>query len=209
MSRIELKEAAKAQIKGKIGILFVCYLIIFGISIAAGFVPIVGGIVSLVLSPALGLGLCRIYLELTKGSGVEVSTLFSAFPSLGKALWLNILIGVFTFLWSLLFCIPGIIKALSYSMANYILAENPEMTAREALRESKIIMHGHKWEYFVIGLSFLPWNFLAAFFIGIPYVYVVPYMNATTANFYQSIKRQPQVEETPVEENVISEEDMI
>ena len=94
-------------------------------------------------------------------------------------------------------------------MANYILAENPEMTAREALRESKIIMHGHKWEYFVIGLSFLPWNFLAAFLIGIPYVYVLPYMNATTANFYQSIKRQPQVEETPVEENVIPEEDMI
>lgn len=209
MSRIELKEAAKAQIKGKIGILFVCYLIIFGISVVAGFVPVVGGIVSLVLSPVLGLGLCRIYLELTKGSGVEVGTLFSAFPSLGKALWLNILIGVFTFLWSLLFCIPGIIKALSYSMANYILAENPEMTAREALKESKIIMHGHKWEYFVIGLSFLPWNFLAAFLIGIPYVYVLPYMNATTANFYQSIKRQPQVEETPVEENVIPEEDMI
>lgn len=89
---------------------------------------------------------------------MEVSTLFSAFPSLGKALWLNILIGVFTFLWSLLFYIPGIIKALSYSMANYILADNPEMTAREALRESKIIMHGHKWELFVLNLSFILWN---------------------------------------------------
>lgn len=209
MSRIELKEAAKAQIKGKIGILFVCYLIIFGISIAAGLVPIVGGIVSLVLSPALGLGLCRIYFELTKGSGVEVSTLFSAFPSLGKALWLNILIGVFTFLWSLLFYIPGIIKALSYSMANYILADNPEMTAREALRESKIIMHGHKWELFVLNLSFILWEILGVFTLGIAFVYVVPYISATTANFYQSIKRQPKVEEIPVEEPTISEEDMI
>jgi len=140
---------------------------------------------------------------------VEVSTLFSAFPSLGKALWLNILIGVFTFLWSLLFYIPGIIKALSYSMANYILADNPEMTAREALRESKIIMHGHKWELFVLNLSFILWELLGVFTLGIAFVYVVPYISATTANFYQSIKRQPQVEETPVEENVISEEDMI
>ena len=209
MSRIELKEAAKAQIKGKIGILFVCYLIIFGISIAAGLVPIVGAIVSVVISPALSLGLCCIYLGLTKGNDVEVSTLFSRFPIFGRALWLNILIGVFIFLWMLLFYIPGIIKALSYSMAIYVLADNPEMTAREALRESKIIMHGHKWELFVLNLSFLPWSILGLFTLGIAYVYVLPYMSATTANFYQSIKRQPQVEEAPVEENVIPEEDII
>ena len=203
MSRIELKEAAKAQIKGKIGILFVCYLIIFGISIAAGLVPVVGAIVSIVITPALGLGLIRIYLGLTKGEGVEVSTLFSGFSSLGKALWLSILIGVFTFLWSLLLYIPGIIKALSYSMAMYVLADNPEMTAREALRESKIIMHGHKWELFVLSLSFILWSLLGVVTIGIAYVYVIPYMSTTIANFYQKIKRQPQVEEIPVEENMI------
>ena len=67
MNRAELKAAAKAQIKGNIGMLFLCYLIIFGISLVAGFIPVVGVIVSIVVTPALALGLNMIYLGLTEG----------------------------------------------------------------------------------------------------------------------------------------------
>lgn len=200
MNRAELKAAAKAQIKGNIGMLFLCYLIIFGISLVAGFIPVVGAIVSIVVTPALALGLNMIYLGLTEGKNVEVGTIFKGFQSLGKALWLMILVAVFTFLWTLLFYIPGIVKGLSYSMAFYVLAENPEMTAREALRESKEIMQGHKWELFVLQLSFILWMLLVTVTFGIAAIYVVPYQTCTIANFYQKIKRQPQATEVPVVE---------
>ena len=192
MNRAELKAMAKAQIKGRIGILFVCYLIIFGIGVVAALVPGVGAIAGVVISPALSVGLCMIYLAITRGEGVDISNLFNGFQCLGKAFWLTILIGIFTFLWSLLFWIPGIIKGLSYSMAFYVLADHPEMTAREALRESKRMMHGHKMDLFILQLSFILWMLLCTVTAGIAGVYVVPYQSCTIANFYQQIKNRPQ-----------------
>lgn len=203
MNRAELKAAAKSQIKGNIGMLFLCYLIIFAISLVSGFIPVAGGIVAFVITPPLSVGLVLIYLGLTEGKKVEVGTLFSGFQYFGKSIFLMILVAVFTFLWSLLFCIPGIIKGLSYSMAYYILAENPDMTAREALKESKEIMQGHKWELFVLQLSFILWILLTIVTFGIAAIYVVPYQTCTVANFYQKIKRQPQVQEEPTAENEI------
>lgn len=76
----------------------------------------------------------------------------------------------------------------AYSMAPYILAENPEMSAKEALEKSKQITQGHKSELFVLQLSFLGWILLSAVTLGIASIYVVPYMSATVANFYNSIK---------------------
>ena len=205
MNRAELKAAAKEQIKGNIGMLFLCGLIIFGIALACAFIPMVGGVASFLVTPPLSLGVCMIYLGLTEGKKAEVGTLFQGFQSFGKSIWLTILVAVFTFLWTLLLYIPGIIKGLSYSMAFYVLADNPEMTAREALRESKEIMHGHKWELFVLELSFFLWMILGLFTLGFAYIYVIPYMSATVANFYQKIKRQPQVVEAPVEEIPVEE----
>ena len=199
MNRAELKAAAKAQIKGKIGILFVCYLVIFGVNIVAGLVPVIGSIAGAIITPAISLGVCCIFLGLTEGKDVQIGTIFSRFSCVGKGLWLSILIAVFTALWSLLFWIPGIIKGLSYSMAYYVLAENPEMTARQALNESKAIMEGHKMELFILQLSFILWDILVALTFGIASVYVLPYQSAATANFYQKIKRQPQVVEATAE----------
>lgn len=201
MNRAELKAAAKEQIKGNIGMLFLCGLIIAGISFACAIFPIA----MILVTPPLSVGLCMVYLGLTEGKKAEVGTMFKGFQVFGKSIWLTILVAVFTFLWTLLFYIPGIIKTYSYSMAFYVLADNPEMTAREALRESKEIMKGHKWELFVLELSFILWMILGLFTLGFAYIYVVPYMSTTVANFYQKIKRQPQVVETPVEEIPVEE----
>lgn len=188
MTRVELKNAAKEQIAGKIGILFVMTLILFAIGFVCGCIPLVGGIAAFVVTPALSLGLCIVYLKLTKKEEIVVGDLFSGFNNTGRALWLNVLVAVFTYLWSLLFVIPGIIKSYSYSMALYILADHPELTAREALAKSKEMMNGHKWDLFVLQLSFFWWYLLVGVTFGIASVYVVPYMSATTANFYNSIK---------------------
>lgn len=73
-------------------------------------------------------------------------------------------------------------------MAPYILAENPEMTAKEAIEKSKQITNGHKFDLFVLELSFILWMLLTVFTFGIAGIYVIPYMSATTANFYNLIK---------------------
>jgi uncharacterized membrane protein len=86
-------------------------------------------------------------------------------------------------------------------MSFYILAENPGMTAREALNESKRIMHGHKADYFVLSLSFIGWILLVSVTFGIAAIYVGPYVAATTANFYNAIKQKS--EPVAVESEVI------
>lgn len=93
----------------------------------------------------------------------------------------------FTAMWTLLLVIPGIIKALSYSMAPYILKDmldaGKEPAPTEAITKSKELMNGHKWELFVFELSFIGWNILAGLSLGIGFLWLVPYYNAAHAEF--------------------------
>lgn len=182
MDRVQLKAIAKQQIQGNIGILFVCLLIT---SVLSNIVP---GLASLIVAPPLTLGLTMIFLGLTRNESPEVNTLFSGFSYMGPAILLNIMIAVFTCLWSLLFVIPGIIKGISYSMAYFVLADNPELSANEALDESKRITSGHIGDLFVLYLSFIPWFLLGAITCGLALIYVVPYVQATMANYYLELK---------------------
>ena len=199
-TRAEIKAQAKAQLKGKVGMFFLCLLIVYAITFALCFIPLIGVIGMYIVLPPLMLGLIMVCLNVTYGDNVEIGTLFKGFNYMGKAIALFLMVIFFTMLWSLLFVIPGIIKAYSYSMAFYILAENPEMTAREALNESKEITKGHKLDLFVLELSFILWGLLATVTFGIAYVYVLPYMQLTYVNFYHNIKRQPAQTEAVYEE---------
>lgn len=188
MDRAELKLKAKQMMKGNIGMLIVCFIIVKALTVACMAVPYVGWIGSVCVAGPLSLGTAYIYLNLTRGFDPDVNVLFSGFQRFVDALVLTLLISVFTALWSLLFVVPGIIKAISYSQAYYILAEHPEMSAKEALDESIAIMDGHKMDYFVLILSFIPWMLLYAVTCGLAILYVTPYMQATFVNFYEAIK---------------------
>ncbi|MCL2546619.1 MAG: DUF975 family protein [Oscillospiraceae bacterium] len=198
LNRPELKSAAKAQIKGKIGILFLCMFLIGLITSAA--TPLLGA--GLILAPAFSISMIMIYLALIKGDAPEVGDIFKGFNLFGKALWLSVITQFFVFLWSLLFFIPGIIKAIAYSMAPYILAENPDMTAREALNKSKEITQGHKGELFVLALSFIGWILLTVVTFGIAFIYVGPYMQATYANTYRKLSGNAEISPAPTTEIV-------
>ncbi len=194
MERVQLKAMAKQQIQGNIGTFFVMTLIIAAVAALANLIPVVGSIASvLVLTPAFGIAMVTVYLNLTKGIQPDMKELFQHFDKFWGAFKVTFFMGLFTALWSLLFWIPGIIKALSYSMSMYILAENPNMGALEAINRSKAMMNGHKMDFFVLQLSFIGWHLLGMITFGIAYVWVMPYMSATTANFYNSIKNQPEV----------------
>lgn len=188
MERAQLKAMAKEQIKGNIGILFVITLITALIGGILGAVPGIGSIASFVISPVLSLAMCAIYLNLVNGQKPEIGDLFSKFNQLVPALVANLLVALFTALWMLLLIIPGIIKSISYSMTFYILAENPELSGTEAINRSKAMMEGHKMEYFILQLSFIGWILLGAITLGIAYIWVLPYMQATTTNFYNYVK---------------------
>jgi len=192
MDRVQLKTAAKAQIKGKIGILFVISLIIAVISgIAGGLLSLIpgGGLVAtIIITPAFALSVIRVYLNVVKGGKPDVADAFSGFDDFWSAFKVTFLVGLFTFLWSLLFVIPGIIKSYSYSMATYILAENKGKPALECINESKAMTNGHKMDLFVLGLSFIGWGLLCVITLGIAGIWVVPYMQATYTNAYNSLK---------------------
>ncbi len=200
MDRVQLKEMAKSQIKGNIGVLFVIVLLIGLVGGAVSAIPVVGGVAAaLVVTPAFALAVIQIYLGMTQGRKPEIGDMFSEFKNFWPAFKVNFLVSLFTSLWSILFVIPGIVKGLSYSQAMYILAENPEIGALEAIDRSKKMMDGHKMELFVLSLSFIGWMLLGTITFGIAFIYVIPYMQATLANFYNSIKSNGAVVENPAE----------
>lgn len=188
MNRATLKSAARRQIKGNIGILFVISLLSGLITGALSAIPLVGTIAGMLLSAAFALAVINIYLGLTQGRKPEVADLFSEMSNILPAFCTQFLVGLFTFLWSLLLIVPGIIKACAYSQAMYILAENPGISPMDAIKRSKEMMQGHKMEYFLLVLSFFGWALLAPFTLGILYIWLLPYMQATMANYYRSLK---------------------
>lgn len=204
MNRTELKTNAKMHIKGKIGILFVISLIIAIVSgiasLILGLIPMVGSLAAaIIVTPAFSLSLFRVYLTVIHGEKPEAKDSFSGFDDFWSAFKVTFLVGLFTFLWSLLFIIPGIIKSYSYSMSMYILAENKGKSALECINESKAMTNGHKGELFVLTLSFIGWALLGSITLGIAYIWVFPYMQATFANAYQSLKPVVTAVEIPSE----------
>lgn len=96
---------------------------------------------------------------------------------------------LYTFLWSLLFVIPGIVKSFEYMMIPFILAENPDIDREDAFRLSKEMMHGNKWRTYVLGLSFFGWELLGILCCcGIGTIFLMPYINATYAALYEKLR---------------------
>lgn len=187
-TRAELKAEAKEQIRGNVFMAFVCWLIVSVILVALNFIVGIGTVASIILSPVLLFGFIKLFYDLAQGEKIQVSNVFSGFSNFGNVFVTNFLVGLFTSLWSLLFVIPGIIKTFSYSMSNYVLCDYPELSGTQAIKESQRIMDGHKMDLFVLYLSFIPWALLGTITLGLAYIYIIPYMQATVTNFYNDIK---------------------
>ncbi len=174
---------------GNMGMMIVCMVIVGALAGVCSAIPYIGPVLGICVLGPLSLGEAYIYLNLTRGYEPDVNVLFSGFQRFTDTLVLTILMRIFIFLWSLLLFVPGVIKAISYSQAYYILAEHPEMSGKEALDASIEMMDGHKMDYFVLLLSFIPWLLLCTITCGLAVLYVYPYMDATLVNFYRTIKQ--------------------
>lgn len=95
---------------------------------------------------------------------------------------------LYTFLWGLLFLVPGLVRYYKYKMVPYILAEHPDLMPEEILRRSTLMMEGQKWKAFLLDLSFLGWEILSGVTAGLLGVfYVRPYRSMTEAALYERL----------------------
>ena len=174
-------------------------------------------IISLIIGGAGKLGYARFNLNLVDSKEARFEDLFSQFHRLGDGFIMNLLVGIYTFLWYLLFVIPGIIKSFSYAMTPYILYEHPEYNPNYAITVSREIMDGNKFRLFCLNLSFIGWSLLAALpsiialaavlsgnFFLLPLIlvtivgdlFVSAYMEVAQAAFYREVSGTEVVSET-------------
>lgn len=175
-------DVIRAGMAALIGFIVV-FLVIFVVAIAVAFT-----ITAFLLNP-LELGCKRFFLRNLNMKAEVKEVCFSfdhSYMNIVKTLFFR---DLYTFLWSLLFIIPGIIKAYEYQMIPYLLAEHPDMPKDQAFAMSRQMMKGQKWRAFVLDLSFLGWSILSLFTLGIlGLFYVNPYKYSTKAALYETLR---------------------
>ena len=186
INRSELKTLAKEQIKGNVWTFFGLSLIL-GIILSVSSITFVG---PLILEGPLQLGLTLFMIEVVRTKKGQFNTGFKGFNQFGTSFVATLLMAIFICLWSLLFVLPGIIACFRYALTYYIIADNPEMSGSEAIKKSKEMMKGHKWELFVLLFSFFWWYLLCGITFGLAAIYVLPYINATMVNYYEKLKEE-------------------
>lgn len=105
-------------------------------------------------------------------------------------------------LWYSLFILPGIYKTYQYFYVDYILADNPKLSLKEAINISKEMTSSDKMNIFVLGISFLGWRILSLLFLGLGFTILVPYIEGTYANLYLTVKNQ-KFNTSELEDNII------
>ena len=166
--------------------------IIYVLGAATLIAAIIGICFSLLVSNVVKIGCNRYFLE-NREHKTEVGQLFYGFKNgkYGSNVYTMFRVDLSIVLHTLLFVIPGIIKAYSYTFVPYILAENPDLDTKRALKLSSEMMNGHKMEFFVLQLSFFGWGLLNTITFGVLGIFWVnPYMNATFAEFYTAVKAE-------------------
>lgn len=154
-TKSELVTAAQASLKGKWGVIIGAILINTIITGACFKLPYVARFAWLVINGPLELGMAILALSVCRNEDSKIELLFKGFNHFVTALVAYLLRLIYVILWSLLFIVPGIIKALSYSMTMYIIADDRTISAQAAITKSKKMMEGNKGRYFLLMLRFI------------------------------------------------------
>ena len=152
---------------------------------------LVFSIARLFIGSIVGIGYAKFNLDLVDNvTEARFATLFSYMRFWKVAIITRIVRTLYIVLWTLLFIIPGIIASYNYALTDYILAENPELTTKEALELSKKMMYGHRFRLFCLEFSFIGWAFLCVLSLGIGLIWLLPYTEAAKAAFYREVSFQ-------------------
>lgn len=205
MDRVEVKKEARKIIETNKWNVWKPILVVMLISFIVTLIALIIGeicganreIISSICESVLGfallpvsVGMYAYYLKLIRGKEFSLEDLKAYYPAFFKFLVLDLLVALFTVLWSLLFIIPGIIAAISYSMVLYICVDKEELEALDTITESKNMMKGYKMDYFIFKLSFIGWLILVPFTFGILAIWLVPYMTIADAVWYDKLAKK-------------------
>lgn len=217
MDRVILKKKAKGLIRKNLNVFAVFALILFLCNLIIGignYANIIANIyntsgygyianinyfslpffkffsfaISFLLIPMLMFSIQNASLQVARDKEIKYSMLKYGFNRLFDSVILNLLRTLFVFLWSLLLVVPGILKSYSYRMAPYLMIDDKNLTPREALKLSTRIMDGHRFELFVLDISFIGWYILWWITAGVFSLYVLPYRQTSEALFYLNLK---------------------
>lgn len=201
MTRAETKKWAKLKIKGKmwnvLGVSLIAGLI-NGISTTSSSESDIGVlIIELIISFVCGIlamiidvGLIRWMTNFINDKETKIEMLFSKFKDWKQVTMVFIHQYAMVLLYTLLLIIPGMIKALGYSLVPYILANDSNMGSDEVLKLSEKMMKGHKMDLFIFSLSFIGWHLLAIFTLGILEIWIIPYQETATTKYLLDIKAE-------------------
>lgn len=216
-SRKELKATAKEALEGKWGIAIGLFLMLTILTFVLCAIPIIGVILLIVLLPSIYYAFPQIFFSIKRHNQISANDVFmNLFKNL-KIYWgivLRIVQMIFPFI---LFYIVSIVlfniaesknltllenitifttliayvllymQTLYYSQVIYIITDNPNLTCKDAVIQSKKLMIGHRLEYFILILSFFWWNALAYITCSIGNLYVIPYTLTTLAAYYDAL----------------------
>lgn len=138
----------------------------------------------------LSWGVTIFFLRIIRQENPDFNNLFDGFKDYWRIFVTLFLRNLYTGLWALLLIVPGIIKAYSYAMTEYILKDDPEIGANAAIEKSMDMMQGHKMDLFLLHLSFIGWAILACFTLGLGFLVLYPYFTTTQAHFYEDLKAE-------------------
>lgn len=187
--RVEIKQYAKEKFKQY-------YWTMVGVNVVVGLIlyaasSMTFGLSAFFLSPPMTVGLAFFSYLVYQGARPEFGDMFTfGFNDYGRKLGGILWSMLFEFLWTLLFIVPGIIKAIAYSMTPYLLSEYRDIPATEAIKVSMKITYGRKWDIFIMYVSFIGWILLAGMTFGLTHIfYSGPYMNTAFAGMYDVLKK--------------------
>lgn len=198
----EFRAVGRATLSGRwneAALLTFVYIVIAGLfnAIFGGAVSLMatgaGSLLTILLFPmAWGFGMTFLALSRNEDNDpFEISHLFDGYrgsQTFRRIFLTELLRNVYILLWTLLLIVPGIVKALAYSLTPYILRDYPELENNAAIELSMQMMQGRKMKLFLLELSFIGWAILSIFTFCIGFFWLVPYMQASLANFYEDAK---------------------
>ena len=187
----EFKDAALASLQDNwtsiVLAAIICLLILGGVSI----IPRVGDLIYIFVGLPLAFGWSIAVLRFVRGEKQEVvSNMFDVFKDYKRFLGTSLLQMLFICLWTLLLIVPGIMKSYSYAMTPFLMHDNPNLSYMEALKKSEQMMYGHRWDLFMLHLSFIGWILLSCITFGLGFFFLMPYMGTATVEFYNDLKSE-------------------
>lgn len=204
MDRIELKEWAKEKIKGNLWNIIIGLLITIAISIMfsmgyviiqrifgpGSFITYIVEIITDILLIPISVGLYSYIIEFIKNDNFNQNLIFEPYERTLNVIGASLLVSLLVMVGCICFIIPGIYLAFSYAMVPYLLATRKDLTITETLELSRKMMDGHKFDYFVLSISFIGWAILVPFTLGILMIWLYPYIMTATTKFFIDIEQE-------------------